>query len=125
MLPANAQFVFGALVNTWHMHVYNRLRNRPTPHSIADILGLRESESDRPDGKDALRGNDRDSSYAAEGFSMPPDSNTDSRGGIGSITPYSNDDGRGTQNSRSSLADGETSSEGMMIIASKSSNLPL
>lgn len=115
MLPANAQFVFGALANTWHMHVYNRLRNRPTPHSIADILGLqREFASDRPDGKDARRGNDRDSaSYpTGEEFSMPPDSNTDSRGGVGSVTPYSNDDGRGTQNSRSSLADGETSSEG-------------
>lgn len=120
MLPANAQFVFGALANnTWHMHVYNRLRNRPTPHSIADILGLRESESHRPSGKD-MRSNDHDSGYIADGFFMPPDSNTDSRGGAGSVTPYSNDDGRGTQNSRSSLADGETSSEGMTILVSRS-----
>ena len=28
---------------TWHAHVYGRPPNRPTPHTIADILGLRDT----------------------------------------------------------------------------------
>lgn len=30
---------------TWHPHVYARPPNRPTPHTIADILGLREANN--------------------------------------------------------------------------------
>ncbi|XP_044252203.1 homeobox protein B-H2 [Drosophila takahashii] len=34
----------------WHAHVYDRLPPRPTPHSIADILGISLVKKDRPEG---------------------------------------------------------------------------
>ncbi|EDW97585.1 homeobox protein abdominal-B [Drosophila yakuba] len=34
----------------WHAHVYDRLPPHPTPHSIADILGMSLVKKDRPEG---------------------------------------------------------------------------
>ncbi|EDV48878.1 homeobox protein abdominal-B isoform X2 [Drosophila erecta] len=34
----------------WHAHVYDRLPPHPTPHSIADILGMSLIKKDRPEG---------------------------------------------------------------------------
>ncbi|XP_041674805.1 homeobox protein abdominal-B [Drosophila eugracilis] len=40
----------------WHAHVYDRLPPHPTPHSIADILGISLVKKDRPEGTFDLHG---------------------------------------------------------------------
>ncbi|XP_017026498.1 homeobox protein abdominal-B [Drosophila kikkawai] len=47
--PASATITPGAATN-WHAHVYARPPNRPTPHSIADILGMPLIKWDTPEG---------------------------------------------------------------------------
>lgn len=47
--PASATTTPGAPTN-WHAHVYARPPNRPTPHSIADILGMPLIKWDAPEG---------------------------------------------------------------------------
>lgn len=50
---------------TWHAHVYGRPPNRPTPHTIADILGLRENSNNNSSSASAFNSNMNSNSATA------------------------------------------------------------